>query len=123
MKCVTVMCDYCADGLWEDGVATNLEFLLDSLNLDFNEFTDLDKEITEWQNMYEDFDLWSDQSNNDEFYNSDEFKKFLELGEKIAFKIRKIVPEDIEVIYFKEGRPSARYYVHDKTMTLKEKYD
>jgi hypothetical protein len=46
------------------------------------------------------------------------------LGERIAFDVRKIVPDNIDVIYYKEGNPNARYYVHrDGTMTLKEKYD
>jgi hypothetical protein len=74
--------------------------------------------------MYEDFDFWSDKSNPEKIYKSDVFKEFLKLGEKIAFEVRKIVPENISVIYYKEGKPNARYYVHsDGTLTLKEKYD
>jgi hypothetical protein len=124
MECVTVMCDYCADGLWEDGKATDLQLLAKELNLDYTKLGDLNKEIDAWQAIYEEFDFWSDKSDPEKIYNSKEFLKFLELGEKIAFQVREIIPKDIKVIYYKEGPVNARYFVNeDGTMLLKERYD
>jgi quinol monooxygenase YgiN len=118
------MCDYCADGLWENGAAINVEILAEDLNLKYEELIDLESDIEDWQNIYEGFDFWSDRADAAKTYETPEFKKFLELGERIAFDVRKIVPDNIDVIYYKEGNPNARYYVHrDGTMTLKEKYD
>jgi hypothetical protein len=124
VKEITVMCDYCADGLWENGAAINVEILAEDLGLNYEDLLDLESDIDDWQAMYEDFDFWSDRASPEKTYSTPEFKRFLELGEKIAYEVRKIVPEEIPVIYFKEGKPNARYYINNNnTMTLKEQYD
>jgi hypothetical protein len=122
---ITVMCDYSADGIWANGGATDLELIAEELNMPYNsKWKSIQNELYDWQSKYENFDFWSDKADYEKTYNTQEFKKFLEQGKKIAFEVRDIIPNNIDVIYFSEGRPNARYCVNtDGTMTLKEKYD
>jgi hypothetical protein len=125
IKEITVMCDYCADGLWVEGAASDLESILKELEIPFDAKAEsLSDSLKKWQETYENFDFWSPMANYSEVYSSDEFKDFLNEGEEIAYKVREIIPKEISIIYFKENNPQARYLVNeDKTMTLKEKYD
>ena len=125
IKEITVMCDYCADGLWVEGAASDLKSIMKDLEIPFDtKAKSLSDSLKKWQETYENFNFWSPIVNYDEIYSSEEFKEFLIEGEEIAYKVREIIPKEISIIYFKESNPQARYWVNeDKTMTLKEKYD
>jgi len=103
-KChdITIMADYCADGLWRNGAAIDTDILKEEFNIPDNIADHLEKKIAKWQEMYEQFDFWSEKANSEETYKTDEFREFERLGTEIAKEVRKILPEDIPVIYFDE---------------------
>jgi len=122
---ITVMCDYAADGIWVNGAASEMGLIAEDFNMEYDDkLKKLQEKLDKWQDMYEEFDFWSDKADAEKTYATPEFKEFLKLGEELAYEVREIIPKDIPVIYFKEGKPNARYIVNsDRTMTLKEKYD
>jgi len=82
---ITVMADYCADGLWINGRATDYDSLpLPKGNLN------LKKRLEKWQWDYECFyQLESKRFEVDRLNNSKKFKDFILEGYLIAIEIRK----------------------------------
>jgi len=110
-KChnITIMCDYCADGLWRNGAAIDIDMLQEEFNLSDKDTERLREKIDSWQEMYEQFDFWSAEVNPKETYKTDEFREFERLGTEIAKEVREVLPEDTPVIYFDEM--SAKRYI------------
>ena len=102
---LTVMCDYCADGLWWNGGAIDCTYkkLPRSLRR-------LKKRIEKWQRQYEYVPVCFDLEHK-LLYKKPWFKKFVEEGWEIAKEVRKLTPSSIEVHYFNE-KDLERYVLH-----------
>jgi len=122
-KEITVMTDYSADGLWWDGSAIDIDYLAKEFIIDTKDIEQLRIDIDTWQSMYESFSFWNPEVDDNEIRQTEEFQSFLKLGKKIAKHIRKIIPSDIEVIYFDEEIPARFFVKEDGEFILKERYD
>ena len=100
IKEVNVFCDYSADGLWIDGAYSNLEDLLDELNITIPDFKELNEKINKWQEQYEQFEFYLPEYN---IKDTKEYKEFDKTGREIALRIRQIVPDNIKVTYWDEA--------------------
>jgi len=109
MKRVTVMCDYCADGLWEDGIATDAEILGKELNWTAFEIGEIGHKAALWQEEYESFDLWDPKLDIKKLKDTEQFQSFIEYGINLSRRVRELVPPDIEVGFFNDF--DNRWYV------------
>jgi len=94
---ITIMCDYCADGLWLNGGAISINHLPKNVRF-------LEKRILDWQYKYEFF------YNFNNLRTSKKFKKHVKEGYDIACILRNILPSRYKVIYFDE-RNAKRYTI------------
>jgi len=118
---IKVMCDYCADGLWEDGYAIDIDMLVEDYDIPEELIKDLRPKIEEWQDLYESFEFYDPDVSDEEIKSREEYKKFMKLGPEIAYEVRHILPTSIRVIYFDEDN-SKEYIVElDGTMKLFER--
>jgi len=124
---ITIMCDYCADGLWVNGTATNLNDLILELGLNNNTaernafLNELGADIDIWQLQYEDFDFWSSQATN-AVYDTQKFKDFISFGFDIFKRMHHLIQKnhpEILVEFFDES-DSHRYIILDGVLTLKQ---
>jgi len=107
---IKVMCDYCADGLWRNGYAIDAGMLAEEFNIPDEVIKPLAKEIEEWQELYEGFEFYDPNVDTQVIMQRPEYFKFREMGPHIAEKIRKLLPDDVRVIYFYED--SGREYIY-----------
>ncbi len=92
---ITLMADYCADGLWYDGEAIDADYLKEDLDFP-KKFIDKIKGLIErWQNMYEGYNLYTSGEETQKIYDSDDFKEFEKLGLEI-FGIFRELDQDIK---------------------------
>jgi hypothetical protein len=87
---ITVMCDYCADGLWFNGSAIDAEMLYTDFGFEKKDLKKFTKRIEKWQDMYEGFNLYTSKEDSDEEYTTKEFKEFAKLGKKIFRHLKEI---------------------------------
>jgi hypothetical protein len=116
---VTIMCDYCADGLWYNGSAIDMNFLMEEFQL--KDTDQLTEEIDNWQSSYEKFDLWNPMVDDTEITTSKEFLFFIIQGEKIAKQIRQLLPTSVKVEYFNEDDHNRYAVEMDGELVLKDK--
>jgi hypothetical protein len=118
MKKLTVMCDYCADGLWDDeGRATHWSMLKEDYNFELPE--NLINKLEDWQAQYEKFNFFESAEITDKELSTPEFKEFEKLGKEIALEISLLAPDDVQVIYFNE-RDNKRYLINNKNFIEKD---
>ncbi len=104
---ITIMADYAAFGLWENGAAIDADYLTEDLNF-LKEFVDsIRGPLEKWQNMYEDFDLYTSREESQKVYDSDDFKTFEKLGKWIFKEFLALDQDDYIIEYFDE-RTSER---------------
>jgi len=96
---LTIMCDYCADGLWWNGGAIDTTSKKLPRQIRF-----LKKRISTWQQEYEFLNKgYFDPSWKVRFKSKKpRNKKWLEEGRLISKKIRKIISGKVKVEYFNE---------------------
>ncbi len=105
---ITIMSDYCADGLWENGAAIYPEYLYEELNFP-KEFVDRVQEpLEEWQNMYEGFNLYSSKEEAQKVYDSLEFETFEKLGNLIFDEFLSLDQDEYIIEYFDERTSTRR---------------
>ncbi len=121
-KCITVMCDYCADGLWEDGAAIDADILAEDFEIPKEIMEPIAKRLSDWQAMYENFDFWSAEADYEKIRSTPEFREFTKLGTELAREIRDILPDNIDVIYYDESQPARFYVQKNGEFVLKESY-
>jgi hypothetical protein len=110
---ITLMCDYCAFGLWWNGAAIDSDYLIENLNLSKNKMKPIAKKIEKWQDMYENFNFYESKEVSKKVHRSKDFLKFERLGYEIAFELVKILPKKVEFEFFDE-RTSKRYIIKEK---------
>jgi hypothetical protein len=105
---ITIMCDYCADGIWINGAATVVE--------DIYNLKSLSKRFENWQEEYESFNLFNkNRIQTKVFEKSNRFKRFVKEGANLTILVRKRLPGRYKVVYFNE-KNNKRYILN-----LKEK--
>lgn len=100
-KCVptvTIMCDYCADGIWWNGGASTA----DSKRFPYS-IKIMKNRIRKWQDIYETFTFYN-MTNLERklLINGYKYKQWLKEGYEIAKIIRRKLPKKITVEYFNE---------------------
>ncbi len=104
---ITIMADYCADGLWENGAAIDADYLTEDLNFS-QEFVDSVRgPLEKWQNMYEGYNLYTSKEESQKVYDSEDFKEFEKLGEQI-FDIFLALNQDEYIIEYFDERTLER---------------
>ncbi len=114
-KIITVMCDYCADGLWLNGGAIDLDYLLETGDFEKEGLESLRKDITNWQEMYERFNLYSNPEETLSVYKSSSFIEFEKLGRDIFRRLDSLNNSSgnkYTIVYFNE-KNSKRYKLVD----------
>lgn len=100
---ITVMCDYSAFGLWEDGLCThflNLPYLRVFNN---KSMRNLEDRLFDWQETFESFHMYVlDDFETGKLIRSKRYKDFLKEGFEIAKLLRKALPSRYEVEYFND---------------------
>lgn len=99
---ITVMCDYCADGLWLNGGAIDADYLVSDLDFNEEDISEIRGLIDIWQQMYETFDLYSSKEAMNEVYSSNDFLLFSKLGEHIYYLFKQIDQDKYIIEYFDE---------------------
>jgi hypothetical protein len=98
---LTLMCDYCADGLWDNkGRAIHCSDIKELYN--FTIPKKICKNIELWQDMYENFNFYESREITKKELETEEFIEFETLGEKIFQDLSKIIPENVTLEYFNE---------------------
>lgn len=121
---IIVMCDYCADGLWlARGGAIDAKYLFEELTFNEQEVLLVEPLITQWQEMYENFDFYSAESNTDEIYAAKEYNIFKRLGRVIAISIKIIAPPEYTIEFFEEHTTNRFIIDSDLKFKLKPKCD
>ncbi len=109
-KVITVMCDYCADGLWLNSGAIDATYLEDDLNWDKEFVAKITPMLDKWQDQYEEFNLYTSAKTSEMIYKSRKFKEFEELGLEIyeEMKAYKQDPDNYHIIEYFDERTSER---------------
>ncbi len=104
---ITIMADYCADGLWLNGGAIYPDYLSEELNFS-EEFVERIREpIEQWQGLYEGFNFYTSEEISDNYYETDGFKTFEKLGRLIYQEFLDLDQDEYIIEYFDE-RTSER---------------
>lgn len=125
MKRLTLMCDYSADGLWKDGAAVSWEDIVQDNELTGDvalEFEEIGRQIDNWQSQYEAFNLYESTDESEGVYGTEDFKKFMKLGEELFFKLDAFIKKyklPYIVEYFEEIT-SKRYIIVDNKIVEKK---
>ena len=104
---ITVMCDYCAWGLWLNGSAIDTDYLKEELDFDPVFVDKMGPIILRWQTMYEDFNFYQSEQETKKSLNSPDFKEFEKLGLEI-FKEFLALDQDKYIIEYFDERTSKR---------------
>ena len=98
-KLIKVMCDYCADGLWDEhGRSIDMDYLKRTFNLSESATSKLTIEINEWQDEYTSWDIGVTGYDKIPI----PVDKFDQRGMEIARSVRTLLPETTKVIFFSE---------------------
>ncbi|MBT5490946.1 hypothetical protein HOK00_01170 [bacterium] len=111
---LTIMCDYCADGLWLDGYAITIKDLPQKVHF-------LEDKINKWQQQFEILmkPFLRDDNFKEKFYQQTQMKKFIKEGYKISKLLRKKLPGRYVVEYFNE-LDSKRILIKNSLNNLKK---
>ncbi len=105
---ITIMSDYCADGLWLNGAAIYPDYLHEDLNFS-KEFIDKIRDrIETWQNMYEGYNLYTSRAESQKVYDSADFEEFERLGEEIYKEFLDLDQDEYIIEYFDERTSERR---------------